>query len=61
VISRYLVIPAPIDDYLRQCDKSAVDTRRKTEETQGPQGNLRAILLSRAKAHEEVHAQAGQR
>jgi Protein of unknown function (DUF433) len=61
VISRYLADPAPFEDYLRQCDESAAETRRKIEEQQGPQDNLRALLLARAKAKEEASAQAGQR
>ena len=50
VVSRYLAGPTPFEDYLRQCDEAAAETRRKIEELQGPQGNLRAILLARAKA-----------
>jgi uncharacterized protein (DUF433 family) len=50
VFSCYLAAPAPFEDYLRQCDEAAVQTRRKIEAAQGPQGNLRAILLARAKA-----------
>ena len=42
VVSRYLADPAPFEDYLRQCDEAAAETRRKIEEFQGPQGNLRA-------------------
>jgi hypothetical protein len=61
VVSRYLADPAPFEDYLRQCDDAAAVTRRKIEEFQGPQGNLRAILLARAKAQEEGRAQVGQR
>ncbi len=61
VISRYLADPAPFEAYLRQCEESAAKTRRKIEEFQGPQDNLRAILLSRSKAKEEARAQAGQR
>src|SRR5438093_2990160 len=61
VVSRYLADPAPFEDYLRKCDEAAEETRRKIEEFQGPQGNLRAILLARAKAKEEARAQAGQR
>jgi hypothetical protein len=60
VVSRYLADPAPFEAYLRQCDEAAEKTRRKIEEFQGPQGNLRAILLARAKAKEEARAQAGQ-
>ena len=60
VISRYLAAPAPFEAYLGQCEEAAAETRRKIEEFQGPQGNLRAILLARAKAKEEARAQAGQ-
>jgi hypothetical protein len=48
VISRYLATPGPFEEYLRQCDKIAGEARRRIEESQGPQGNLRAILLARA-------------
>ncbi len=61
VVSRYLANPAPFEDYLRQCDEAATETRRKIEEVQGPQDNLRATLLARAKAKEEERAQAGLR
>jgi hypothetical protein len=61
VVTRYLADPAPFEAYLRQCDEAAEKTRRKIEELQGPQGNLRAILLARAKAKEEARAQTGQR
>jgi hypothetical protein len=61
VVSRYLTAPAPFDEYLRRCDTAATETRSKIEEFQGPQVNLRAILLARAKAKEEGRAQAGQR
>jgi hypothetical protein len=59
VLSRYLADPAPFEDYLRQCDEAAAQTRRKIEESQGPQGDLRAILLARAKAREERRVQTG--
>jgi len=61
VISRYLAASAPFEEYLRQRDEAAAETRRRIEEIQGPQGNLRAVLLARAKAKEEGRAQAGQR
>jgi hypothetical protein len=61
VVTRYLAAPAPFEAYLRQCDEAAAKTRRKIEEFQGPQGDLRAKLLARAKAKEEERAQAGQR
>jgi uncharacterized protein (DUF433 family) len=50
VIAGYLANPAPFEEYLRQCDEAASETRRKIETAQGPQGNLREILLARAKA-----------
>ena len=60
VVSRYLAAPAPFEEYLRTCEEVAAAARHKIEEIQGPQGNLRAILLARAKAKEEARAQAGQ-
>src|SRR5438309_1760218 len=59
VISRYLAAPALFEEYLRQCDAVAGEARRKIEDLQGPQGNLRATLLARAKAKEEARGQAG--
>src|SRR5437764_5417013 len=50
VVSRYLADPAPFEDYLRQCDEAAAETRSRIEELQGPQGELHATLLARAKA-----------
>jgi Protein of unknown function (DUF433) len=61
LFSRYLTDPVPFEDYLRQCDEAAAQTRRKIEEVQGPQDNLRALLLARAKAKEEKRAETGQR
>ncbi|HVS34797.1 MAG TPA: hypothetical protein VMS17_04390 [Gemmataceae bacterium] len=61
VVSRYLAAPGPFEEYLRIREETAAETRRRIEEFQGPQGNLRAILLARAKAKEEARAQAGQR
>jgi uncharacterized protein (DUF433 family) len=61
VVSRYLADPAPFEEYLRLQDEVAAEVRRTIEKSQGPQGNLRAILLARAKAREEQSAQAGQR
>lgn len=52
VITRYLAAPEPFEEYLRIRDEAATETRRKIEELQGLQGNLRATLLSRAKAKE---------
>ena len=61
VVSRYLAAPGPFDEYLRIRERVAAETRRTIEEFQGPQANLREILLARAKAKEEPRAQAGQR
>jgi uncharacterized protein (DUF433 family) len=61
VVSRYLADPAPFEEYLRLRDEVAAEARRTIEKSQGPQGNLRAILLARAKAREEQSAQTGQR
>jgi hypothetical protein len=60
VISRYLTAPDPFEEYLCIRDEVATKARHVIEEAQGPQGNLRAILLARAKAKEEARAQAGQ-
>jgi hypothetical protein len=61
VVSRYLVAPGPFEEYLSIREEVAAKARRTIEEHQGPQGNLREILLARAKAKEEARAQAGQR
>jgi uncharacterized protein (DUF433 family) len=61
VISRYLAAPERFEEYLRIREEVAAEARRKIEEFQGPQGNLRATLLARAKAKEDGRAQAGQR
>jgi hypothetical protein len=60
VISRYLADPAPFEDYLRQCDEKAEETRRMIEATQGPQQNLRDVLLARARAKGLLGDQTGQ-
>ena len=61
IASRYLADPGPFEAYLRIRDDVAAEARRLIEQTQGPQGDLRAVLLARAKAHEEARAQTGQR
>jgi hypothetical protein len=61
VLSRYLAAPGPFDDYLRIREEAAAETRRRIEASQEPQGNLREILLARAKAKEDAGAQPGQR
>jgi len=58
VVSRYLADPAPFEDYLRKCDEAAEETRQRIEAFQGPQGNLREVLLARAKAKGLVGDQA---
>jgi len=60
VVSRYLADPAPFEDYLRKCDEEAEEIRRKIEAFQGPQGNLREVLLARAKAKGLLGDQARQ-
>jgi len=60
VVSRYLSAPGPFEEYLRNRDEAAGEARRKIEEFQGSPGNLRAILLARAKAKEEARAEADQ-
>jgi hypothetical protein len=60
VVSRYLADPAPFEDYLRKCDEAAEQTRRKIEASQGPRGNLRQVLLARARAKGLIRDEAGQ-
>ena len=60
VVTRYVVAPAGFEEYLRIRDEMAAETRQKIEEFQGPQDNLRAILLARAKAKEDARADANQ-
>ncbi len=61
VVSRYLAAPERFEEYLRLREEVAVKVRQTIEELQGPQDNLRAILLARAKAKADARAQAGQR
>lgn len=58
VVSRYLAAPERFEEYLRIREEVAAKARGTIEELQGSQGNLRAILLARAKAKEEARAQA---
>jgi len=60
VVSRYLAAPQPFEDYLRIREEVAAEARGKIEESQGPQGNLRAILLAREKAKEKSSVQTAQ-
>ncbi len=50
VVSRYLLDPAPFEDYLSKGDEAAKENRRRIEAIQGPQTNLREVLMARAKA-----------
>jgi hypothetical protein len=58
VASRCLADLAPFEDYLRRCDETAAEVRRRIEVRQGPQSNLRATLLARAQAKEALRDQA---
>jgi hypothetical protein len=60
VVSRYLADPAPFEDYLKQCDAAAEGTRRKIEASQGPRGDLREVVLARARAKGLITDEAGQ-
>jgi uncharacterized protein (DUF433 family) len=59
VVSYYLRNPTPFEEYLRHREEAAEATRRKIETAQGARGNLREILLARAKAMEQQRAQTG--
>ncbi|MCI0638049.1 MAG: hypothetical protein L0Y72_04805 [Gemmataceae bacterium] len=59
VVGYYLAKPGPIDEYLRQRDEAAVQSRRKIEESQPPQDNLRERLMARARAKGLLRAEAG--
>ncbi len=61
VVSRYLASPAPFEDYLSNCDEAAADTRRRLEESQSSQGNLRAVLLARTKVMADERARSAER
>ena len=60
VVSRYLADPGPFEDYLKQCDEAAEETRRKIEASQGPRGRLREVVLARARAKGLIGDEAGQ-
>ncbi len=60
VVTRYLAAPEPFEAYLRVRDEAAAKTRATIEGSQGSQGNLRSILMARAKAKEEGRAEADQ-
>jgi uncharacterized protein (DUF433 family) len=50
VVSYYLANPAPFEQYLRQGDIAATETRQKIEAAQPPRGSLRDLIMARAKA-----------
>jgi uncharacterized protein (DUF433 family) len=59
VIGYYLAKPQLIDEYLRQRDETAAETRRKIEASQPPRENLRERVLARARAKGLLRDQAG--
>lgn len=50
VVSYYLANPAPFEEYLRERDEAAAETRRQIEAAQPRRENLREVLLARARA-----------
>ena len=60
VASRYLADPAPFEDYLKQSEEAAEETRRKIEAFQGPRGHLRQVVFARARAKGLIRDEAGQ-
>jgi uncharacterized protein (DUF433 family) len=50
VVSYYLAHPESIDEYLRQGDAAADETRRKIEAAQPPREGLRDLLMARGRA-----------
>ena len=56
VVTRYLADPGPFEEYLCNREIVAAKVRGELEELQGLQGNLREILLTRAKAMENTRA-----
>jgi uncharacterized protein (DUF433 family) len=59
VIGYYLTKPGPIDEYLRQKDEAAAETRRRIEASQPPVENLRERLMARARARGLLRDQVG--
>jgi uncharacterized protein (DUF433 family) len=60
VVSYYLANPAPVDEYLRQCDVKADAMRRTIESTQPPRENLRQLIMARAQAKGLLRDQTGE-
>jgi len=50
VVSYYLANPGPIDEYLRHREEHAEAIRDKIESVQGPAGQVRQLIMRRAKA-----------
>ena len=59
VIGYYLAKPQLIDEYLRQRDETAAETRRKIEASQPPREDLRERVMARARAKGLLRDQAG--
>src|SRR5260221_3749282 len=50
VVTHYLANPAPFEDYLQMRDEARHEMRRTIEAAQPARGNLRQVLLARARA-----------
>lgn len=59
VVGYYLAKPGPIDEYLRQRDVAAAQTREKIEAAQPSRDDLRERLMARARAKGLLRDQAG--
>jgi uncharacterized protein (DUF433 family) len=59
VVGYYLAKPGPIDEYLRQRDEAAAETRRMIEASQPPRTDLRERVMARARAKGLLRDQAG--
>jgi uncharacterized protein (DUF433 family) len=59
VVGYYLARPEPIDEYLRQRDEAAAETRRKIEASQPPRESLRERVMARARAKGLLRDQTG--
>ena len=57
VVTYYLANPGPIDEYMRQRDDAAAQSRRKIEASQPPR-QLRELIMARAHAKGLLHDQA---
>jgi uncharacterized protein (DUF433 family) len=57
--SYYLANQGPVDEYMRQRDEAAAETRRTIEAAQSPRGDLRERLMARARAKGLLRDEAG--